>query len=322
VRRALLGIALAGCYGPTVNPGGACESSCPGDLTCVDHVCRLPGYVGDGPTMPPDGPRDAAPPIDTIDAPDAPPGDADGDGKTDNLDNCPTRANADQHDEDGDLIGDVCDPCPHLAGNAADGDGDGVGDACDPQPSIAKQHIKFFDPLTTAKPEWSLFGGASRVGETIRFNGTTSGADLNVANGETRFVIGGTIAAIGSSLPHQVSVSFGESVSSVYHYVEFWENSTTQGSVAVSKANNGTYTTLTQVNYTAPMPTGAWSMQVDSSVAAQTIRLAAKLGGTPYAPALASTSTSPSLTTGTSFSFYFQNVDVRLDYVVVIETMP
>ena len=320
MRRALLGLALAGCYGPTVNQGSACETTCPGDLECVDHVCRVPGYTPDGPVMPmPDGPRDAAlPPVDTIDAP---PGDADGDGKTDNLDNCPTKANADQHDEDGDMIGDVCDPCPHLAGTAADSDGDGVGDACDPQPSIAKQRLTFFDPLTTTMSQWQLFGGASRVGETIRLNGTTSGADLNVATAETRIIFGGTIAAVGSTLPHQLSFSFGN-VNNQYHYVEFWENSTTQGSIAVSKANMGTYTTLSQVNYTAPMPTGTWMMQVDESVAAQTIGFKATLGGSPYMPAQASTSTAPTLTSGTYISFYTQNIDARINYAVIIDTLP
>ena len=49
--------------------------------------------------------------------------DQDGDGVADNLDNCPTTANADQADGDGDGLGDVCDACPNDAGNDADGDG-------------------------------------------------------------------------------------------------------------------------------------------------------------------------------------------------------
>jgi len=38
--------------------------------------------------------------------------DADGDGWTDDLDNCPDDPNADQSDRDGDGVGDVCDSCP------------------------------------------------------------------------------------------------------------------------------------------------------------------------------------------------------------------
>ncbi len=58
--------------------------------------------------------------------------DPDGDGITNNLDNCPTTANADQADSDGDGVGDVCDNCKDTA-NASqlDTDGDGIGNDCD-----------------------------------------------------------------------------------------------------------------------------------------------------------------------------------------------
>lgn len=73
-------------------------------------------------------------------------GDSDGDGVPDSSDNCPSTANSDQIDTDGDGQGDACDAdddndnvpdaednCP-LTSNPeqADFDGDGVGDACDP----------------------------------------------------------------------------------------------------------------------------------------------------------------------------------------------
>ena len=58
--------------------------------------------------------------------------DSDGDGITNNLDNCPSTANADQADTDGDGIGDVCDNAPTVANaNQLDTDGDGVGDVSD-----------------------------------------------------------------------------------------------------------------------------------------------------------------------------------------------
>ena len=52
------------------------------------------------------------------------------------LDNCPFVANAQQADADNDKVGDKCDNCPqHPNGNQADTDGDGVGDACDNCPT-------------------------------------------------------------------------------------------------------------------------------------------------------------------------------------------
>ena len=52
---------------------------------------------------------------------------ADGDGVMGSVDNCPTVANADQRNHDGDPRGDECDRCPHLDTGAADPDTDGDG---------------------------------------------------------------------------------------------------------------------------------------------------------------------------------------------------
>ncbi|WP_272150956.1 thrombospondin type 3 repeat-containing protein [Tenacibaculum aiptasiae] len=72
-----------------------------------------------------------------------PNGDDDGDGVLNGVDNCPSTANADQKDSDGNGIGDVCqdtdgdgiidinDNCPTTANpDQKDSDGNGTGDAC------------------------------------------------------------------------------------------------------------------------------------------------------------------------------------------------
>ncbi len=73
--------------------------------------------------------------------------DSDGDGVPDANDNCVNDPNADQADDDGDGIGDVCEPDTDGDGvdddndnciddpnaDQADSDGDGIGDVCDPE---------------------------------------------------------------------------------------------------------------------------------------------------------------------------------------------
>jgi hypothetical protein len=58
--------------------------------------------------------------------------DADGDGVPDNIDNCPTVANADQADADQDGVGDACDNCPNATNpDQADSNQNGIGDVCE-----------------------------------------------------------------------------------------------------------------------------------------------------------------------------------------------
>lgn len=58
--------------------------------------------------------------------------DTDGDGITDDHDNCPLVSNHSQLDEDGDAVGNACDNCNLVHNNdQKDSDGDGVGDRCD-----------------------------------------------------------------------------------------------------------------------------------------------------------------------------------------------
>ena len=58
--------------------------------------------------------------------------DADGDGKSDDNDNCPFASNRDQDDGDGDGVGSACDNCAGASNfGQLDTDGDGQGDQCD-----------------------------------------------------------------------------------------------------------------------------------------------------------------------------------------------
>lgn len=65
------------------------------------------------------------------------PGDGDGDGYADAVDNCPTRFNPGQEDSDGDGVGDLCDNCGVTFNpDQADEDEDSFGDACDNCPVL------------------------------------------------------------------------------------------------------------------------------------------------------------------------------------------
>ncbi len=318
---AVAGLDLTGCYSPTIAPGSACDSVCPGDLVCVAHVCRVPGA------------SDAAVDVTgTIDGPsiDGPPGDVDGDGIRDDVDNCPSKANPTQHDEDGDHIGDVCDPCPHLAGDATDSDGDGVGDACDPQPSVAKQTLAFFDPFTSQLAAWDASSlqqttiGSDHM-EMGAGNADSAFARLDVANGETRFYAGGRVVSCtgGSIGPHEVAISFSVNGNN-YYYVQAYDSDGTDGYLQIMQASGGgtTFTGLAGTAYSGVLPVGAWQFQVDESVANKRIAFRSTLGGTSRMTLTANATMDPLLTAGQAFGFFSRNCDVRFDYFVVIQTVP
>ena len=64
--------------------------------------------------------------------------DTDGDGISNEFDNCPNVANANQADADSDGVGDVCDNSPYVSNpNQTDTDGDKIGDVSDNCPMTA-----------------------------------------------------------------------------------------------------------------------------------------------------------------------------------------
>jgi hypothetical protein len=173
-------LAVAACYSPRVQTGAPCDPdqpACPGSQVClrsggaggVGYSCQNPGGgVGSDASViyldaAPDGAIDAF-------RPDGPPGDLDGDGILDTMDNCPTVYNPDQGNEDGDKFGDACDPCPPVADdNPLDSDGDGVADACDPRPTTPGDKIVLFEGFHKGvPPTWIAVGNWTAANDSVK----------------------------------------------------------------------------------------------------------------------------------------------------------
>lgn len=79
------------------------------------------------------------------------------------------------HDEDGDVVPDACDNCPHVANpTQPNSDGDDLGDACDPRPADPTSALVAFEAWgsasvfvpgwTSVSGSWTVAGDAVQVG--------------------------------------------------------------------------------------------------------------------------------------------------------------
>ncbi len=154
--------------------------------------------------------------------------DEDGDGITDNCDNCPATPNLDQLD-----IGEI------VNGSLPDG----VGDACDPRPNLPGDFIAFFNGCDQASADFTYFGTVnfSQDGMVLGNAITTGSAQLAYQPNMTRSVVQLAIVKPRSTAGAQ--------------WAGFWYRNSTPGGRAVLASvnqNNSGLGAIAELDETVP----------------------------------------------------------------------
>jgi hypothetical protein len=216
------------------------------------------------------------------------------------------------HDEDGDLIGDACDVCPHVADPAqSDGDGDRVGDACDPNPSESRDHIAFFDPFIERRSEWSAYPEPSTlVDDALYFDVRGSSARMirMQAPELDTFGFGGHISGVGVA-NRQLAIQVGVTPR---FYCELFDNGT-RAYMAMTYFDGMQYST-------SPLSDLANGLGA-SDVSLQLTRTSSTVTCRTEIPALQPTVVEPlPAVNATSWELFIQDVEVQLDWFVQIRS--
>lgn len=173
--RLVIAIALlAGCYEPrslVCRYACATDQQCPTGLGCHGGICR-------------ESASDTC--VEERDASTDAPLDDDRDGVPNAIDLCPQQSDPKNRDHDGDEVGDVCDPCPHLhealqSSPDVDDDDDGVGNGCDPRPGMSDVRVRFVGFYDAGD-----MAGAAVEGSVIIVNGQ---ARMTAVPGPARLTI-------------------------------------------------------------------------------------------------------------------------------------
>ena len=203
-----------GCFSPNAPEGNPCAPGnlCPDGLSCIAQVCV---------SQTPDGPVDGSPGDGPVSF------DNDSDGIPNTTDNCPSFANASQHDEDLDKVGDACDNCPH-ASNEAQGnvDNDGLGDVCDPRPVTTGDKISLFIAfdqatlpagVTTVGGTWAKAATGDMYQQTNTNPGTTASLLVDGVRDGFTIEIGGKTTSLNNNFVW-LTTTFGEATGASTYY--------------------------------------------------------------------------------------------------------
>lgn len=235
-----------------------------------------------------------------------------GDGRIDaGLASCPGMSVV--PDEDGDLIGDPCDVCPHVVDpGQADGDGDRVGDACDPEIATPRQSIRFFHGFNEELPAWT--GGGVIVGGQLVLEvvADASIATLAIPTSLSTIQLAGSIAAVGV----QPQLFLGTAPGSDLFYVELIdEGSGRRRSLMQNVA--AVYTELDGVIEVPPIQPGPFLLSL--SIGVDRLSAVAETAGAVSASLMA---TGTGTIAGDQGVIYVEQLSLAYDYIIQIDTGP
>jgi hypothetical protein len=223
------------------------------------------------------------------------------------------------HDEDGDGIPDVEDPCPHVAGDYADRDGDGVGDACDPNPDAPTESFLIF---ATMQPGDQPFDDASGFTQEADDLETATNLYPNITRvlGTARVDIGFEIRGIVGTGQHQIAAGIQDSAAITYYFDEINDDPPTRDVGITSFSQATGYVPLAMVD-PGPMHPGTGILRIDAVTSPPHHALVA--GWTDQTGQLYQTSAAtPDYAGGQLIRVAFNGLDVAIRYVVVIVTSP
>lgn len=216
------------------------------------------------------------------------------------------------HDEDADGLADADDPCPHVAGDAADADGDTVGDACDPNPLVAGEAWVRFATMQEGDVPFVL-GTLTQEADAVRYTSATAGGKrIQFPMVSLRVDVGFEILDVLGTAQHSIASGVSDNDTEPYYFVELTDNNMNQSAAIVVK--DGPYTGLHRVPHGGVHP-GVGHLRYDAMVA-PTPRFTAEAGWIGELYELAADTAE--YDGGTSVKIDFAGIDVRLRYIALI----
>jgi len=229
------------------------------------------------------------------------------------------------HDEDGDGVPDVDDVCPHIADSQADNDGDRVGDDCDPNPSAGGETITLFLPMTGQNPFTigPLTDGVfTQLADSLRFDGTLGG-DQNLFGqllidsmqfGDVRVAVGFDVTMIvpgSASDQNQLALVVYDQAPN--YFVELNQIPALFDNAQVTYFDGSTFSQANSMNLANGIHTGALFLQTTQRVNSG-VRLDAGWPGEPYSAEVNDTVYQGA----TKLELNFNNVHFEIRWLIVI----